>query len=382
MTSSRRLRGGTVLVTGGAGFIGSHLVDALIADGRRVRVLDSMVDQVHGASTTQVRNPAAEHVNGSVLHPEDVDEALRDVTDVVHLAAAVGVGQSMYEIAHYARENCLGTAVLLERIAARGQRLATLLVASSMSIYGEGEYECLHCGARPVQAWRSRERLTARLWEPVCGRCGGEVQAVGTRESKHLEPRSVYAVTKQDQEALCLQFGRSYGVRTLAFRLFNVYGARQSLSNPYTGVAAIFTSRLLNGSAPIIFEDGKQSRDFTHISDVVRVFELGLDAADVGDRALNVGTGRQTSVREIADLLRLRLDSDLEPEIANRYREGDVRHCFADVSLLEEALGWKAETPLEQGISDLIEWVMRESPTAEDHTARATRELDERSLLV
>jgi dTDP-L-rhamnose 4-epimerase len=382
MTPRSRLRGGTVLVTGGAGFIGSHLVDALVAGGRRVRVLDSMVDQVHGDSPGRFHNPAAEYVHGSVLAPGVVDDALRDVTDVVHLAAVVGVGQSMYEIAHYVRENCLGTALLLERIAARSQPLATLLLASSMSIYGEGQYECHHCGAKPAPAWRPRERLTARLWEPVCAHCGEEVQAVGTHESKPLEPRSVYAISKNDQEAMCLQFGRSYGGRTLAFRLFNVYGTRQSLSNPYTGVAAIFTSRLLNGSAPIIFEDGNQSRDFTHVSDVVRAFELGLDADDVGDRAMNVGTGRQTSVREVADLLRGRLGTDVEPEIANRFREGDVRHCFAEVSMIEEALGWRAETPAERGINDLVEWVMRDPPAAEDHTARATRELGERSLLV
>ena len=371
---------GNVLVTGGAGFIGSHLVDRLVADGRRVRVLDSLEPQVHGEGTGH-RNPDAEYLEGTVLDADAVDRALAGVDGVVHLAAQVGVGQSMYEIARYVSENCVGTATLLERIAAQGT-VSSLVVASSMSIYGEGQYECERCGTDQARVVRTREDLANRHWEPRCATCGGEVTTIATTELKPLEPDSAYATTKRDQEELVLVFGRSHGIRSIALRLFNVYGTRQSLSNPYTGVAAIFSSRLLAGNRPTVFEDGLQSRDFVHVSDIAKAFQLALDSDDVGDVALNVGTGRPTTVLDVAHVLASELGLEIEPEIVNKFRHGDVRHCWADISAITETLGYEPEVEFAAGMRELVAWLRDESPEFRDKTDAARGELEEHGLVL
>jgi dTDP-L-rhamnose 4-epimerase len=370
-----------VLVTGGAGFIGSHLVDRLVAEGRSVRVLDALEPQVHGASEGH-RNLGAEYVQGSVLDRELVRASLEGIGAVVHLAAQVGVGQSMYELERYVRDNCLGTSVLLEELAQRRDALSALVVASSMSIYGEGQYVCDACGDEDSEVRRTEEALQGRRWEPVCARCGAEVRAVPTTERKRLESGSVYATTKRDQEDLCLVFGRAYGIRTVALRFFNVYGPRQSLSNPYTGVAAIFSSRLLNGERPLVFEDGLQSRDFIHVSDIVRAIELTLEREDADGLALNVGTGEQTSVLEVARTLAEAMELDIEPEVVNRFRHGDIRHCYADITAAREALGYRPRVEFAEGMAELCTWIAEEAPRAEDRVASSTSELEERGLVI
>jgi dTDP-L-rhamnose 4-epimerase len=371
--------GNKVLVTGGAGFIGSHLVDRLVDAGRDVRVLDSLEPQVHGDGKGH-RNDGAEYVEGNILDRDLVDRCLEDADSVVHLAAQVGVGQSMYEMARYVEENCLGTAAVLERIAEHGG-IKSLVVASSMSIYGEGQYACDSCGSEDVRVTRKLEDLEAREWEPRCVTCGGEVRAIPTSELKPLEPDSIYATTKRDQEELVLVFGRSHGIRSIALRLFNTYGPRQSVSNPYTGVAAIFSSQLLSGNAPTIYEDGLQSRDFIHVSDIARAFHLALDS-DAGDLALNVGTGRSSSVLDVARVLDAELKTGLEPTIVNKFRHGDVRHCWADVSAIRDALGFEAEISFEDGMSELVEWVRSDAASVEDRTATAQDELARHGLVV
>jgi dTDP-L-rhamnose 4-epimerase len=330
-----------VLVTGGAGFIGSHLVDGLVDKGHRVRVFDMLVSQVHGenAEPTYV-NPAAEFVRGDVCDRGAVDAALEGIDVVFHEAAEVGVGQSMYEIERYVRANDLGTAVVLEAVLARRPQIRKLVVASSMSIYGEGAYSCAKCGPIAPQL-RSTEQLRDRRWEVECPKCGAELSPAPTTEEKPLFPTSVYAVTKQDQEQFCIAVGRSYGIPTVALRYFNVYGTRQALSNPYTGVCAIFSARLLNGNRPLIFEDGEQTRDFVHVGDIVQANLLALETDRADYEAVNVGTGRPTSVRTVCNLLARGLGLDIEPEIVAKYREGDIRHCVADISKAKALLGYE-----------------------------------------
>jgi dTDP-L-rhamnose 4-epimerase len=370
-----------VLVTGGAGFIGSHLVDRLLAAGEEVRVLDSVEPQVHGEGAG-IRNPGAEYVDGTVLDADAVDRCLRDVEKVVHLAAQVGVGQSAYEIHRYVNENCTGTAVLLERIAEVRDRISALVVASSMSIYGEGSYACDGCGAAGTLVTRPRERLEAREWEPLCANCAAVPKPLPTTEDKRIEATSVYAITKRDQEELCLVFGAGTGIRTVALRLFNVYGPRQSLSNPYTGVAAIFAGRLLNGSPPTVYEDGLQSRDFVHVSDIAQAFHLALDAEDVDGVALNVGAGNQVTVLDVAAALNGGLGTDLQPEIVNRFRQGDIRHCFADITAIRERLGYEPKVAFQDGMNELAAWLRETSPEPKDRTAAAASELEKRGLIV
>ncbi len=369
-----------VLVTGGAGFIGSHLVDALMARGLTIRVLDKLDPQVHGSGASHPRllPPGVEFLHGSVADRGLVERALRNIQAVVHLAAAVGVGQSMYAIAPYAEANVQGTAVLLDTIVNGHHPVRRLVVASSMSIYGEGRYRCADCG--PVSpSLRSLRQLQARDWEMRCPACRSPVEAVPTDEEKPLLPTSVYAVTKRDQEELCLCVGRAYGIPAVALRLFNAYGPRQALSNPYTGAAAIFASRLLNGQPPLVYEDGLQSRDFIHVSDVVSAFCLALERTDVADVAVNIGTGRATSILEVAQLLGQALGVIRSPEIVGKFREGDIRHCVADIGRARRLLGFRPRVPLEEGIAELASWAR--TVQAEDRVAQARAELDARGLL-
>ena len=368
-----------MLVTGGAGFIGSHLVDAVVERKYRVRVLDALVSQVHGENAAPAYvNPRAEFVQGDMCDRQVVDGALEGVDVVFHEAAEVGVGQSMYEIQRYVRANDLGTAVLLEAILARQPQIKKLVVASSMSIYGEGAYSCSNCGPVAPQL-RSSQQLLERRWEVECPKCGKAVSPVATTEEKPLFPTSVYAVTKQDQEQFCLAVGRSYGIPAVALRYFNVYGTRQALSNPYTGVCAIFSARLLNGNRPMIFEDGEQTRDFVHVSDIVQANLLALETDRANYEAINVGTGVPTSIRTVSRLLARGLELDLEPEIVAKYREGDIRHCVADISKAKSLLGYEPKVSLERGIPELLSWVRAQA--AKDKVESATAELESRQLV-
>lgn len=367
-----------VLVTGGAGFIGSHLVDALVAEGHRVRILDALVPQVHGDVVPPHLNPSAEFLRADVCSRDAVDNALEGIDAVFHEAAEVGVGQSMYEIERYVRANDLGTAVLLEAILARRSQIKKLVVASSMSIYGEGACHCGECGTVYPQL-RPSEQLIDRRWELECPTCGKVMSPVRTPEEKPLFPTSVYAVTKQDQEQFCLAIGRSYKIPTVALRYFNVYGTRQALSNPYTGVCAIFSARLLNGNSPMIFEDGGQTRDFVHVSDIVQANLLALQTDRADYQAINVGTGVATSIHTVCNLLSKGLGVDIEAELVGKYREGDIRHCVADISKARELLGYEPKVSLATGIPELLSWVRAQA--AQDQVVGATAELESRQLV-
>ena len=365
-----------ILVTGGAGFIGSHLVDALVRDGHAVRVLDNFDGQVHGGARPEYLNPGAAYVEGDVRDREALRRALAGIEVVFHDAAVVGVGQSMYQIEKYASANTLGTAVLLETIISERLRLKKLVVASSMSIYGEGQYRCAACG--PVApSLRPPAQLAAHDWEVACPQCQRPAQPQPTAEAKPLIPTSVYAITKRDQEELCLCVGRSYRIPTVALRYFNVYGRRQALSNPYTGVCAIFSARVKNRHRPILYEDGAQTRDFVHVSDIVQANLAVMRDARADYEMFNVGTGVATSIARIAQLLAQLYDVRLEAEVTRKYRAGDIRHCYADIAKLR-ALGYAPSVSLAEGLRDLVAWG-REA-AAQDRVELAANELESRGL--
>jgi dTDP-L-rhamnose 4-epimerase len=347
-----------ILITGGAGFIGSHLADRLLVEGHEVRALDNLDPQVHGgADRPAYLDPAVELQEGDVRDHAAVGRALDGIDAVYHFDAAVGVGQSIYEIERYTSVNAIGAAVVLEEVLKRQDSIRKLVVASSMSIYGEGQYRNPRTGESGIAPGiRPESQLAAKQWE-VLALDGGPLEPEPTAETKPLRPTSVYAVNKRDHEELFLAVGAAYGIPTVALRFFNVYGERQALSNPYTGVAAIFSSRLMNGREPLVFEDGRQTRDFTDVRDLVRGCALALttDAAD--GQTFNLGTGRATSIVEVARTIAAGLGKEIEPEIVEQYRAGDIRHCYADTRLAEELLGFKAEIAFEDGMRDLLAWL-------------------------
>lgn len=374
-----------VLVTGGAGFIGSHVVDLLLERGHSAVVLDNLDPQVHGPAAEPPewlhRQLGTGHVlfrRGDVRDPAAVRAALSDVDTVIHLAAAVGVGQSMYEPAYYTDVNVQGQGVLMQCIVEHGARPARLVVASSMSIYGEGAYACAEHGAVEILA-RPRARLDRGEWEPTCPRCEREVTAVATTETKPLAATSIYAITKKTQEELALCFGAAYDIPTLALRFFNVFGPRQALSNPYTGVAAIFLSRLRNGQPPVLFEDGGQTRDFVHVRDVAAAVVRAAEAPADRHGVCNVCTGRPLSIRDVAVQIAEELGVEMTPLAAGEFRAGDIRHCFGSPDRARELIGFEARHSFRAGLPELIEWSA--GAPAEDRLDASIRELVERGLL-
>jgi len=351
-----------ILVTGGFGFIGRHLCDELLRGGYRVRVLDALIDQVHGG-TPPAFPPEIEFVEGDVRDAAAVRRAVDGVSSVVHLAAEVGVGQSMYEIDRYVGANELGTAVLLQALIDRPIR--RLVVASSMSVYGEGLYRAAD-GRTVGDARRDAAAVRQGRWE-IAGPDGAALAPVATNEEKPVDLASIYALTKYAQERATLIFGEAYGVEAVALRLFNVFGPGQALSNPYTGVLANFASRIINGQPPLIFEDGEQRRDFVHVGDVARAFRAALERPDVAGAVVNVGSGRSYSVKQVAELLANAMGSDIRPEILRKARAGDIRNCFADIGRARTLLGFEPQHPLETSLGELAAWV----ETAEAKTDRA-----------
>src|SRR3954463_4358999 len=347
-----------VLISGGAGFIGSHLADRLVREGHRVRALDSLDRQVHpdGERPLYLADEV-ELVVGDVRDRDVLRRAIDGVDTVVHFAAAVGVGQSMYEIERYTSINSIGAAVVLEEVLDRRDSIRKLLVASSMSIYGEGQYRNPKTGTGGLApAIRPEAQLATREWD-VRDEDGTILEPEPTAETKPLRPTSIYAINKRDHEEMFLSIGAAYGIPAVALRFFNVYGERQALSNPYTGVAAIFASRLLNGRSPLVFEDGHQTRDFIDVRDIARGCASALMSDGADGRTVNLGTGNPTSVLEIGGVIARGLGKEIGPEVVQQYRAGDTRRCYADTRLAEELLGFRAEIPLESGMQDLLAWL-------------------------
>jgi dTDP-L-rhamnose 4-epimerase len=366
-----------VLVTGGAGFIGSHTVEALLRDGHFVRVFDNLDRQVHLGGLPAYLAGEIEFQRGDMRNRDEVGRAVEGIEVIYHFAAAVGVGQSMYEIARYMEVNSQGTANLLQALLDNKLSFAKLIVASSMSIYGEGQYRCPEHGAMAPPP-RPIEQLRRRDWELRCSVCGRCLAPVPTTEAKRLQYTSYYALSKKNQEQMVLLFGTTYGVPVVALRYFNIYGTRQALSNPYTGVAAIFGSRLLNDRAPMIFEDGEQMRDFVSVHDVVQANLLAIRSAQANGMALNIGSGQPITIREVATILGQQLGKPVAIEITGKYRAGDIRHCYADISKAREVLGYTPRFGFRDGVSELVDWLRPQ--TAVDRVQEASEQLSSYGL--
>ena len=362
-----------VLITGGAGFVGSHLADGLLRAGHAVRILDDLNPQVHAAGRPAYLSSDAELVAGDIRDPNRLKDVLTGIDVVFHFAASVGVGQSMYEIGRYISVNTQGTAELLQAILDSKSAIEKLVVASSMSIYGEGRYSCSGCGRSAAPPVRPISQLRAGRWNLHCDECGGDLIPQPTDEEKPSELNSIYALSKRDQEELCLIYGRTYGLPVTALRFFNIYGTRQSLSNPYTGVAAIFASRLLNCQQPLIFEDGEQMRDFVSVHDIVRANMFAMERPESNWEVINVGSGKPISIRQVAELLARCLGSTIEAKVTQKFRAGDVRHCYADVSKAHRLLGYEPRVSHDEGFRELAEWLREQQP--EDKAEAMLKEL-------
>jgi len=371
-----------ILVTGGAGYIGSHLVDALVARDYHVTVLDNLEPQVHRSGTwPSYANPKAKYVQGDVRDRSVFEPLVLGAQAVVHFGAAVSVGQSMYQIDRYVDVNTRGTALLLDILVNTKHKVEKVLVASSIGVYGEGAYECATHGA-VAPTIRSEQQLTARDWEQHCPHCGQHVKSIPTPEDKALYRDNIYSMTKYHQEEMVLLIGKTYGIPSVAPRFFNVYGPRQSLSNPYAGVAAIWLSRLLNGKQPIVFEDGGQLRDFVSIHDVVDCLVLMLEKPGADYLPVNVGSGETITILEIARLLARLLGSSIEPQITQSGRKFDIRHNTADITRARQTLDFTPKVSLDEGFSELIEWAKTTPDVAVDFFDKALQELQEKGLLV
>ena len=371
-----------ILVTGGAGYIGSHLVDALVGRNYQVTVLDNLEPQVHRSGTwPSYANAKARYIHGDVRDRAVFEPLVLAADAVVHFGAAVSVGQSMYQVDRYVDVNTRGTALLLDILVNTKHHVEKVLVASSIGVYGEGAYRCPTHGV-VAPTIRSEEQLAARDWEQRCPVCHEHVRSIPTPEDKALYRDNIYSMTKYHQEEMVLLIGRTYGIPSVAPRFFNVYGPRQSLSNPYAGVAAIWLSRLLNGKQPVVFEDGGQLRDFVSIHDVVDCLMLMLEKPGADYLPVNVGSGETVTILDIARLLARILGSTIEPEITQAGRTFDIRHNTADITRARETLGFAPRVSLEQGFTELVEWAKTTPDVAVDFFDRAVQELRDKGLLV
>jgi dTDP-L-rhamnose 4-epimerase len=366
-----------VLVTGGAGFIASFITDELVEQNHSVTIYDNLEPQVHQGKTPEYLNTEAQFIKADVNDTEKLKEAVENADVIFHEAAMVGVGQSMYQVRRYVEANTLGTANLLDLLVNTNHNVKKLIVAASMSSYGEGAY-VNSSGERLRPSLRTKEQMERKEWE-LMDSSGETLKPVGIKEEDELLSNSIYAITKKDQEEMVLNIGRTYGIPSVALRYFNVFGPRQSLSNPYTGVAAIFMSRIKNGNSPMVFEDGLQSRDFVSVHDIVQANLLSMKQKAADYHVFNVGAGRQITIKGIAEVLATLFKSDVKPKITGQFRPGDVRHCFADISKIKNALDYSPTISFEEGMNELIEW----SKDAEsvDKVDQATKELRDKGLI-
>ena len=368
-----------ILVTGGAGFIGSFLVDRLIEEGHKVTILDCLEPQVHPDGPPDYLNAEAEFFQGNILNRELFSKLLKENEIVYHLASAVGVGQSQYQIDHYVEANTQGTARMLDILVNEEHSIKKVVVAASMSSYGEGLYEGIETGKKVRPGLRPASQMEAGDWELKDPETGERLRPIPTPESEAFQENSIYAMTKAHQEEMVLNIGRTYNIPSVATRFFNVYGPRQSLSNPYTGVSAIFMSRIKNDNAPVVYEDGNQSRDFISVHDVAAALSALKDSDALDYQAVNVGTGNPIPIAEVARTIANVCGKSIEPDIQNKFRKGDVRHCYADNTKLREKLGWEPKVTFEAGIKELVEWSDRVE--AEDKFEQAAAELKAKGLV-
>ena len=372
-----------VLITGGAGFIGSHLVDKLINErDHEVTVLDLLEEQVHGnlEKPPGYLNKDVIFLKGSVTDYGTLEELVRENEIIFHLAAMVGVGQSMYQIKKYIDNNILGVANLLDILANKNHNVEKVVIASSNTVYGEGKSKCGNCGIF-FPKLRSHQQLEMKNWEITCPSCGQKSESILTDEIAPFNSSSIYALSKQVQEEMGLMIGNTYGINTTILRFFLVYGSRQAPSNPYTGVCSIFSSRILRRKPPIIFEDGKQSRDFVNVEDVCQALLLSIDKKAADGEIFNVGTGLPITIKEVADLITEKINPSLKPIYNQQYRVGDIRHCVADISKIKNKLGYKPSITFKKGIDEFIDWIRTQKDCIQKHSQKAMEELKEKGLL-
>jgi len=372
-----------ILITGGAGFIGSHLARMALAAGHRVRIFDNLSPQIHGDGSSYAPPPGAEFQRGDITNRADVEHSLDGMEAIAHLAAETGTGQSMYEIDRYYRVNVQGTALLFDVLANNAHSVRNIVLASSRSVYGEGAYLCRNCAPEGVRRFpdaRSPAQLEQNKWTAPCSICGGMLEPTATREDDPLAPSSVYAATKLAQEELTRVACSSLGIAHAILRFQNVFGEGQSLNNPYTGILSIFSTRIRLGLSLPIFEDGEETRDFVHVEDVVRVVLHCLEAALPSCVTLNVGRGEPASIRMVADLLCRILGSTVKPHVTGEYRVGDIRHNYADIRRLQQVAGVTPAISLEEGMRRFCDWVATQ-PIPQDLLDKANSELRARRLM-
>ncbi len=372
-----------ILITGGAGFIGSHLVDKLIDQkDYEVTVFDILEEQVHGKRNKppDYLNKRAKFFQGSVTNYSKLKDLVLENDTIFHLAAMVGVGQSMYQIGKYIDYNILGLANLLDILVNTEHNVEKLIIASSNTVYGEGKSECNKCGIIYPKL-RHFDQLKHRVWDSVCPTCGSKLESLLTDENSPLNPSSIYAFSKQAQEKMSLMISQIYDINTTVLRFFLVYGSRQALSNPYTGVCSIFSTRALYGKPPVIFEDGYQSRDFVSVKDVCNALILAMEKNAANGEIFNVGTGTPILIKEVAEIITKKINPNLKPIYNQQYRVGDIRHCVADISKIKNKLGYSPTLTFEEGIDDLIAWIMSQKYSVQKPSQKAVKELKEKGLL-
>lgn len=373
-----------VLITGGAGFIGSNIALKLLKYGYRVTVLDTLSEQIHGANPERTSplyqkiKDKVDFIKGDVNNREDLEKALVDVDYVIHLAAETGTGQSMYEIKKYVDTNIGGTALLLDILTNTEHHVKRVVVAESRAVYGEGKYHCPNCGdVYPYE--RTDENLAKGDFECKCPKCGGEVDLIATTEDSAIHPSSVYGISKQVQGQLVHLVCKSIGVESVSFRYQNVYGPGQSLTNPYTGILSIFSTRIKNGNGINIFEDGKETRDFVYIEDVVDATILGMEVPEANGHVFNVGTGIATDVLTVAKTLCDKYGINVPITVSGNYRLGDIRHNFADITAARQILGFEPKWSFSDGIEQFTNWVNQQE-VKEDNYETSIEEMKKKGL--
>ena len=371
-----------ILITGGSGFIGSRLCEKLYARGYSITILDNLSEQIHGtteSSLFKMIKGKCTFIKGDVRNKEDWKKVIGGQDIIVHLAAETGTGQSMYEIEKYNDVNIMGTAHLLEILASTEHSVKKMIVASSRAIYGEGKYNCkIHGDQYPLR--RKEIDMERAEFNPKCEICNVELNLLATDEKSKINPSSIYGINKQQQEQMVMLMGDSLGIPSVAFRYQNVYGPGQSLSNPYTGILSIFSTRILNGNNLEIYEDGLESRDFVFIDDVVDATILGIEKEEANGEIFNVGSGVATTVMEVANSLKKFYNSEINISISGKYRLGDIRHNYADLNKAKNLLGFTPKYNFQKGISEFVSWVKTQE-VMEDKYEKSIQELKDKGLI-